>query len=150
MENLINLIIFVILLGIGYFAGTYFEKKHYADIKRRERRTLHVPIVTFGAKQALPDAHDASMFAGSVVVSADYFKIIVATLRSLVGGRIMVYESLLDRARREALLRMKEAAIAWGATEILNVRVETSSIGQNEGQQGIVAVEVIAYGTGIR
>ena len=44
---------------------------------------------------------------------------------------------------------MKEQAIAWGATEILNVRYETSTIGGNN-QKGIAAIEVIAYGTAIR
>ena len=70
-------------------------------------------------------------------------------LRNILGGRVVAYESLLDRGRREALLRVKEQAIAWGATEILNVRYETSTIGGNN-QKGIAAIEVIAYGTAIR
>ena len=56
-----------------------------------------------------------------------------------------MYESLLERGRREALLRMKEDAIAWGAVQILNVHLETSSA-----NAGTVALEVIAYGTAIR
>lgn len=62
----------------------------------------------------------------------------------------MAYETLLDRGRREALLRMKEQAIEWGATQILNVRLETSSIWGAEGKQSVGNVEVIAYGTGIK
>ncbi len=48
------------------------------------------------------------------------------------------------------MLRMKESAIAWGATQILNVRLETSNIGSQGGEQGLVAIEVIVYGTGIK
>lgn len=150
MELLIQLIVFLGLLGIGYFVGIHYEKKHYADIKRREKRTLHVPMMSFGAKTALPQANDAALFTGSVVVSSDYFKTFTAALVNIVGGRIIVYESLLDRGRREALLRMKEEAIAWGATQVINVRIETSNIGQSSGKNSMVAIEVMAYGTGIR
>ncbi|VEP14071.1 conserved hypothetical protein [Hyella patelloides LEGE 07179] len=142
---------FIILLAVGYFVGSVLEKKHYKDIKKRERKTIHVPIISFGAKQAIPEANEAALFAGSVVVSADYFKMFASSLRNLVGGNVVVYESILDRGRREAILRMKEQAIAWGATQVVNVRLETASIGnQASGGKGLFAVEVIAYGTGIR
>ena len=63
---------------------------------------------------------------------------------------MVVYESLLDRGRREAILRMKEQAIAWGGTQIYNVRLETSNIGSQGGGKGLAALEVTAYGTAIR
>ena len=44
----------------------------------------------------------------------------------MFGGRVSAYETLVDRARREAILRMKEEA--KGADIILNMRLETSSI----------------------
>ncbi|WP_229639779.1 YbjQ family protein [Waterburya agarophytonicola] len=145
-----DLIFLVILLGVGYFVGSYLEKKHYQDIKKRERQTLHVPVVTFGAKQAIPHGNEAALFLGSVVVSADYFKMFASSLRNLVGGRVVVYESVLDRGRREAILRMKEQAISWGATQVVNVRLETSTVGSQSGGKGLAAIEVTAYGTGIR
>lgn len=145
-----DIIFFLVLLAVGYFIGNFLEKKHYKDIKQRERQTLHVPVVSFGAKQEIPSAHEAALFLGSVVVSADYFKMFASSLRNLIGGRVVVYESVLDRGRREAILRMKEQAIAWGATQVYNVRLETATIGKQNGGQGLTAIEVIAYGTGIR
>ena len=145
-----DLVVLVVLIGVGYFVGNSLEKKHFKDIKKRERQTLHVPLVTFGAKQKLPDANETALFLGSVVVSADYFKMFASALRNLVGGRVIVYESVLDRGRREALLRMKEQAIAWGATQVVNVRLETSNVGSRAGGKGLAAIEVTAYGTGIR
>ena len=53
---------------------------------------------------------DAASASSRVVISLDHFKRFLAGLRALVGGRIRSYETLLDRARREALMRMKEAA----------------------------------------
>ncbi|MEL6603822.1 MAG: heavy metal-binding domain-containing protein [Cyanobacteria bacterium J06614_10] len=145
-----DLLVFLILLGVGFFVGKHFEQKHYASIKAREKATLHVPIVNFGAKQKLPHAHETELFVGSVVVANDYFKTIAAGLRNLVGGRMVVYESLVDRGRREALLRMKEEAIEWGASQVINVRFETSSIGGQTRGNGLSAVEIMAYGTAIR
>jgi len=147
-----QILLFFSLLLLGYLTGSFLERKHYRSIRQREQETRLVPIVTFGAKQLLPPAEEAKLFVGVAVISIDYFKMISATLRGLVGGRMMVYESLLDRARREALLRMKEQAISWGATQVLNVRFETASVSKgsanNSGTLG--SVEVIAYGTGIR
>ena len=145
---MLNILVLIILLGIGYGFGSYAEKTHYKSIRKRERATLHVPLITFGAKQLLPEAKDTELFVGSVVVASDYFKTFALALRNLVGGRVVSYESLLDRGRREALLRMKEEAIAWGASELANVRIETSSLSQ--GGRGLISIEVIAYGTGIR
>lgn len=146
---MVDLIVFLGLLSIGYFFGSYAERRHYQSIKKRERQTLQLPLITYGAKQPLPDASNSVLLIGEVVIANDYFKLIAASLRNLVGGRMVVYESLLDRGRREAMLRMKEQAIEWGATEILNVRLETSCLsGQNS--RGPVSIEVIAYGTAIR
>jgi uncharacterized protein YbjQ (UPF0145 family) len=59
------------------------------------------------------------------------------------------YESLLDRARREALLRMKQEALRQGCKLILNVKVESTNVtGGFRG--GLPAIEVFAYGTALK
>ncbi|MGB7415184.1 MAG: heavy metal-binding domain-containing protein [Thermosynechococcaceae cyanobacterium] len=147
---MLQLFVFMGLLALGYLAGNAAEQKHYASIKERERRTLSVPVYSIGAKQPLPEAEGAQLFVGSVVISSDYFKAFLASLSKIVGGQIVAYESLLDRGRREALLRMKEDAIRWGAKKVINVRLETATISSQAGNSGILSIEVIAYGTGIR
>jgi uncharacterized protein YbjQ (UPF0145 family) len=87
-----------------------------------------------------------SLVNGSVVLSIDFFKKFVAGLVNLFGGNMVSYETIVDRARREAILRMKESA--GDASEIINIRIETSSISQST-QQGVGAIEVLAYGTAI-
>lgn len=88
---------------------------------------------------------DVKLVNGNVVISIDFFKKIVASLINLFGGNITAYETLLDRARREAILRIKEDAS--DASEIINIRIETSSISKNTKTVG--AIEVLAYGTAI-
>ncbi len=151
MDFIITLIATLGLLVLGYIAGSAVERKHYESIRRRERQLLHIPVVNFSANQPLPEAREIEFFVGSTVVASDFFKSFLLGLRNLVGGRVLAYESIIDRARRESLLRLKEQAAAWGATEILNVRLETSEVGgANASDGGNVSVEVVAYGTGIR
>jgi uncharacterized protein YbjQ (UPF0145 family) len=143
-----QLILFLILIALGYFIGSYLEKRHFKSIIERER-TLR-PILCFSARRP-PDTLgpvDSRLVDGNVVISIDYFKLVAASLRSLIGGRISAYESLLERARREAILRMKQSAKDQGANQIFNVKLETASIYKGQRQQ-VGSVEVYAYGTAL-
>jgi uncharacterized protein YbjQ (UPF0145 family) len=136
------------LIAVGYFAGRYAERQHYASIHQREAYFLRLPAVTTKSWDTTRTVLDARLVSGSVVVSADYFKRLLANLRNLIGGRMRSYESLLDRARREAILRLKEQYP--DADIIVNLRLETSTIGSRNRQNGISCVELIAYGTAIK
>jgi uncharacterized protein YbjQ (UPF0145 family) len=140
--------ILLLLLVLGYFFGQMAEKKHFRSIIKREEE--YRQILTFAKRFPLTNEGDqkATLVGGNVVISVDYFKRFVATLRSLVGGRVTTYESLLERARREAILRMKADARQKGLNTIVNVKLETASITKGSKNQ-VGAVEVYAYGTGL-
>ena len=146
-----ELLILLILLALGYFFGQRAEKKHFKSIIAREKAMLNFPTVTM---KTPPPIHkhefNSELVTGNVVISIDFFKKFVASLKMLFGGRVTQYEALLDRARREALLRMKEQAALKNAFIVMNTRVETSSISKNSKRRNSVgAVEVLAYGTAI-
>jgi len=144
---MIDLIFFLTLLALGYVFGQLAEKHHFRSIREREAQLRD--ILCFSEKSFNnTGATDATLVCGSVVISIDFFKRFVAGLRNLIGGRVSSYESLLERARREALLRMKAEARARGAGSVWNVRLETASI-YKDARQGIGAVEVLAYGTAL-
>ena len=145
---MIDLLVLVSLLLIGYGAGRFAEHRHYQSIFKREDELRGLPAIA--TKFPPPDEQIASSFmvTGSVVVSVDYFKRFVAGLRKLFGGRIRTYETLLDRARREAILRMKEQAQGGGASFVFNVKLETASISKGRGNT-IGSVEVLASGTAL-
>jgi len=142
-----DLIILLVLISLGYFFGRNAEKKHYKSIIEREKNWLHQPATSIryvlGDNREIKQSHLA---AGNVVVSVDYFKRIVAALRNFFGGSVQPYETLVDRARREAVLRLKESCPK--ANQIINLRLETSSISKGGGNQ-IGSVEVLAYGTAV-
>lgn len=141
-----DLVIFITLLAMGYGFGRFAEKKHFNSIIKREIELLDIPAMATKKVDASLNPKETLLVMGSVVVSVDYFKRFIAGLRGLIGGRVTSYESLLDRARREAVLRMKEQASKLGASMIFNVKLETSSISQGR-RNTIGSVEVLAYGT---
>jgi len=144
---MIDLIILLTLLLLGYGFGHYAEKKHYKDIIQREKALRNLPSVS---SKVLPPITqmDNELVSGNVVISVDYFKRFLAGLRNIFGGRVTSYETLLDRARREAILRMKEQAHAMGAKLIFNVKMETSSIYKGR-RNSVGSVEILAYGTAL-
>lgn len=142
-----SLILFLVLLSLGYFIGQIAERRHYRSILEREERLNSLPAIASRHPPTEPHYHQA-LVTGSTVVSVDYFKRFLAALRNLFGGRVTSYESLLDRARRESLLRMKQQAKALGAAMVFNVKYETASISKGRGKT-IGSVEILAYGTAL-
>ncbi|MFK8016913.1 MAG: YbjQ family protein [Gammaproteobacteria bacterium] len=138
------------LLLIAYFAGSWLERRHFANIRERESALRSFPVLT---TQTMPkdwQAADVTLLSGSVVVSLDYFKRIIAGLRGLIGGRVKTYEPLLDRARREAMLRLIEQAKKDGYDALIHVRLETSRMANSRGGEGTAGVEMLAFGTAVR
>jgi uncharacterized protein YbjQ (UPF0145 family) len=149
MGDLINLGIFLTLVTLGFVFGRRIEAAHYAEIRRREAALVSLPVraeaeMEDGSSPLPADPSlETQIVSGNVVVANDYFKTFVASLKTIVGGRLTSYESLMDRARREAVLRMKEQAKAWGATEVLGMRLESTFV-------EALGLEVMAYGTAVR
>ncbi len=145
---LIQLIQILGPLVVFYAIGATVEKRHYRKIRRRETAALDLPVLTLSKVPSSLRIQRIELVHGSCVISLDYFKRILASLRMIIGGRVRAYESLLDRARREAILRLKESCP--DADLVLNLRLENTAVGKsaNEKRQ-IGAVEVLAYGTAL-
>ena len=135
----------MVLLVVGYAVGRALEAKHFRSLGERERRNAQLPIIGLREPIGDPVIGRAGMVMGSAVISIDYFKRFLSALRGIFGGPVRAYESLLDRARREAVQRM--IAAAPGATQIINVRIETSAI--NGSDHAVGTVEALAWGTAI-
>lgn len=150
--NMFGFILFSTLLAIGFFFGRMNEVKHFKALQKREAELSHITVTN---TRQIPDGMGTSEFAhsmfvsGNTVVSVDYFKRIVAGLRGLIGGRINSYTSLVERARREAVVRMKTKAAEQGMIHISNLRIETASVYPNA-KTGIGSIEVYAYGTALK
>lgn len=140
---------FVLLIVIGFVVGRANERRHYRELAALEA-TLRDITVSNDRSAELASFRGGVLVVGSVVIAEDYFKRIAAALKSLVGGNLQSYESLLERGRREAIVRMKEEARRHGATRVVNVRLETASLSEDfGGRRPMFSAELIAYGTAL-
>jgi len=132
----------VLLLMLGYFIGRIAEKRHFKRLIKREAELQHLPVV---ATRFPPTdrAYRQTMVTGNVVIASDYFKGFLAGLINIFGGRVTPFESMLDRARRESILRMKEEAANMHAAYVFNIKFDTTRIATGK----LAAMEVLAYGT---
>jgi uncharacterized protein YbjQ (UPF0145 family) len=151
IEALVQLGVPLFLLALGYVAGSMAEQSHYKSIRVRELRFRRMPTTNLRRPPVHWRVDGVALVSGSTVVSVDYFKRFLAQLRGLVGGRVRAYESLLDRARREAVLRMKEEAAKSGYDAVINVRLESTNIASPlRNDKGTAGIEVLAFGTALK
>jgi uncharacterized protein YbjQ (UPF0145 family) len=136
-----ELIGFATLLTIGYFVGSSREAKHLQNLIEREKQLLRISVIA--EEKADGNVAEAFLVTGEVVIASDYFKNFSASLKSVFGGRLTTFESLMDRGRREAMLRLKEQAVRKGADEIVGLRLMMTAIDQ-------FGIEVLATGTAIK
>jgi len=150
MDVLIQYGVFLVLLVVGLLAGSAAERRHYRQIKIQEFNLRDVLVFNERRLPADLQVARSQLVIGSVVIGEDYFKRIAASLKSIFGGRLTVYESLMDRGRREAVIRMKRQARELGAHMVFNVRFETASLSEDRrGQRPMFSAEFYAYGTAI-
>lgn len=149
MEFLGLLITPVMLFG-AWISGGILERRHLKSLLLLESGSRGVLAVTI--EDLPPNWHVESgeLVMGNVVISQDYFKRFAASIKGIFGGNIRVFESLLERARREALVRMKGVAHARGYNTIINVRIETVRLASSRREgKGTAGVEILAFGTAI-
>ena len=139
---MLDLFIGAIIVLVGFFIGGAREKKHVEQLRVREAALL-AKVPTRADRGIKVTAGDAFLVTGSVVVASDAFKSFIGALKNFFGGRMTAQENLLDRARREAVCRLRENALAQGAREVVDLHIETSFLDQ-------MGVEVSAYGTALR
>ena len=80
---------------------------------------------------------------GSTIQTVNAFRDIGSAFKTLVGGELVKYNEMMDKARGIAVQRMMEEAERLGADAIVSVRFATSSIMQS-------AAEIMAYGTAVK
>ncbi len=153
MGEIVNLLLSIAiplgLLVAGLLIGGAVERAHLRRLDRREEELSGIMVSDMRWLPAGWQVDDGHLVVGEAVIATDYFKVFVAGLKNLFGGRVRSYETLVDRARREALVRMLDQARAAGCNVVWSVRVETATIqGKQQGKSG--GIEVMAYGTAMR
>jgi uncharacterized protein YbjQ (UPF0145 family) len=80
---------------------------------------------------------------GVTVRSRSILGTLGASLETIVGGNITLFESMCEKTREQALDLMLEHAAARGANAVIGMRYDATEV-----MQGVT--EVIAYGTAVQ
>ena len=102
-------------------------------------------VSTTTAIEGRPVRDYLGVVTGEVIVGANLFRDIFASITDLVGGRSGKYEEVLARARKEALGEMQEQARQLGGNAVIGVDIDYEVLGQN-GSMLMVSVS----GTAVR
>jgi uncharacterized protein YbjQ (UPF0145 family) len=149
MDALPALLIPVFFILAGMVIGKGIELHHFRVLAEQEQE--YQDILVTNLKTYPPQLENAQPFLvmGSAVIATDYFKVFAAKLRTLFGGEMKSYVTLMERARRQAVLRMLEQAKSQGARVVWNVRYETTCTGGQQSKKP-GGVEIMAYGTALK
>lgn len=83
------------------------------------------------------------LVTGNTIRAKDAVRDIGAGLKSLVGGELRSYTTMMVEARSEATSRMVAEAQAMGADAVVAMRMTTSTVSGG-------ASEIVAYGTAVK
>lgn len=140
-EFLIKSLVWLVLVAIGWYFGTRAERGHLKSLIIDEQKYQHIQVSSERFYEP-KGVNESILVVGSVVIAQDKFKQAVAAVLSLFGKNLTVYETLLDRARREAVLRAKRQANDAGCHALYGLRFEMTEV------QG--GVEILAYGVAVK
>jgi uncharacterized protein YbjQ (UPF0145 family) len=145
---------FLLFLALGFAVGGFVERAHFRRLEQRERELADIQCTDTRALPTGARAEVCGLVTGEVVIASDYFKTFAAAIRRTIGGNLRAYETLMERARREALVRMLSDAQSRGANFVANIRLASSNIGSGgmsgSRRRGAAMVEIYAYGTAYR
>ncbi|MXP26996.1 heavy metal-binding domain-containing protein [Altererythrobacter indicus] len=88
-------------------------------------------VTTTTAIEGRPVRDYLGVVTGEVIVGANLFRDIFASITDLVGGRSGKYEEVLARARKEAIAEMQSEAKALGGNAVVGVDIDYEVLGQN-------------------
>jgi uncharacterized protein YbjQ (UPF0145 family) len=88
-------------------------------------------------------AKSLGLVRGVTVRSRSIFGTLGASLQTVVGGNITLFEDMCEQTREQALELMMQHAVERGANAVIGVRYDATEV-----MQGVT--EVIAYGTAVQ
>lgn len=88
-------------------------------------------VTTTAAIEGKPVQSYLGIVTGEVIVGANLFRDLFASVRDIVGGRSGSYEDVLARARKQALEEMQGEAQKLGGNAVVGVDIDYEVLGAN-------------------
>jgi len=151
-------ILWAVFYPIMFLYGVIFSERNLnrtmSDLVLRERASIdHFgkdPLSTLKGDHIVGGIKETGLVYANVVYSPSHWQLLIAWINQLFGGRIDVLHRVISAGRAEAKQRLREQAQAAGWDDVLNVRIDTAEMTPASKPKGTRAVEVFAYGTGIK
>ncbi|HIG33791.1 MAG TPA: heavy metal-binding domain-containing protein [Candidatus Poseidoniales archaeon] len=147
-------IIYPILFLYGaIFSGRNLDKSMNKIMFREKNSIEHFgkdPLSTLKGAHIVGGIRECGLVYSGVVYSPSHWQLMIAWINGLFGGRIDIIHRVISVGRAEATQRLREQAQADGWEEVLNVRIDTAEMTPASNPKGTKAVEVFAYGTGVK
>lgn len=138
----------LLIIVAAFFVGAFTERRHLARLRRAEDELMPMIRSNLRSPPGLAESGGGEIVIGECVIATDYFKNFISNLVKLTGGEMRAYRSLMERARREALVRLLRDAREKGYTGVCNVRLIPADVGGSAvDRKGMVLSAVIASGT---
>ena len=107
------------------------------------------PLTTIDGGYRSDITSSGIVWAG-VVFGPSHWHLLIGYLNNLIGGSIDIFQKVVSAGRAEAMQRLRESAIKDGWDDVINVRIDTADMAPQGAQRAVKAVEVFAYGTGVK
>ena len=98
--------------------------------KAGENREGGMIVTTTPTIEGRPIQAYLGIVTGEVIVGANLFRDIFASITDIVGGRSGKYEDVLARARGEALSEMRQQAATLGGNAVVGVDLDYEVLGR--------------------
>jgi uncharacterized protein YbjQ (UPF0145 family) len=151
-------ILWTVVTPVMFLYGVFFSesnmRKRMDNIVQREGSSIEYfgkdPLSTLRGLNVIGGISDSGLVYASFVYSPSHWQLLIARINQLFGGRIDVMHRVISVGRAEAKQRLREQAQAAGWQDVLNVRIDTAEMTPPTNPKGTKAVEIFAYGTGIK
>jgi len=122
----------LLLLGLAFFAGNAIAKRHENDMAERQKTVAHMDLSDIASFRKPKISGPPPLLLNSeVTLGIDHFRGFLGNLKNIFGGEVKSYQATLDRARKEAILRIQEQALAEGCNAVANLRVAFVDVSGN-------------------
>ncbi|HMO14133.1 MAG TPA: heavy metal-binding domain-containing protein [Pirellulaceae bacterium] len=146
--TIVGVSIGLLLLVAAFALGGYVDRKHLANLAERERLCQSIQL---SQSQHFFSPHfggsPPQIVTAETVVANNHFKRFLASWRKFFGGEIKSFHVLVERARRETLMRLVENAQQQGFNALCNVRLDSVDIGGNTTAQGMSCICILGTAT---
>ena len=135
------------------FSGRNLEKRMKQIVDREKASLAHFgkdPLSSLKGSNIVGGVKGSGLVYASAVIGPSHWHLLIAWFNNLFGGNVGILHRVISVARAEATQRLREKAQEAGWEDVLNVRIDTAEMTPATAQKGTRAVEVFAYGTGVR